>query len=131
MLVVCAKAPSGKTGALAHDEAPVWKPAGANSQGPSGTGLSGSQVGVVRKLSSLEELFAGRHFDREVIILCVRKNSLGSAPGLKIKNRDELLAEPVPHRPGVPASCRAAVRVAGSLPCRLSNFRVGSSVGLG
>jgi transposase-like protein len=27
---------------------------------------------VVSKLSSLEELFAGRHFDREVIILCVR-----------------------------------------------------------
>src|SRR6202043_2679420 len=26
----------------------------------------------VGKLSSLEELFAGRHFDREVIILCVR-----------------------------------------------------------
>jgi len=26
----------------------------------------------VSKLSSLEELFAGRHFDREVIILCVR-----------------------------------------------------------
>ena len=24
------------------------------------------------KLSSIEELFAGRHFDREVIILCVR-----------------------------------------------------------
>lgn len=24
------------------------------------------------KLKSLEELFAGRHFDREVIILCVR-----------------------------------------------------------
>ena len=24
------------------------------------------------KLESLEELFAGRHFDREVIILCVR-----------------------------------------------------------
>ena len=24
------------------------------------------------KLSSMEELFAGRHFDREVIILCVR-----------------------------------------------------------
>ena len=24
------------------------------------------------KLNSLEELFAGRHFDREVIILCVR-----------------------------------------------------------
>jgi transposase-like protein len=28
----------------------------------------------VSKLSSLEELFAGRHFDREVIILCVRWN---------------------------------------------------------
>jgi hypothetical protein len=27
---------------------------------------------VVSQLSSLEELFAGRHFDREVIILCVR-----------------------------------------------------------
>jgi transposase-like protein len=27
---------------------------------------------VVSKLSSLEELFAGRHFDREVISLCVR-----------------------------------------------------------
>jgi transposase-like protein len=26
----------------------------------------------VSKLSSMEELFAGRHFDREVIILCVR-----------------------------------------------------------
>jgi transposase-like protein len=26
----------------------------------------------VSKLSSLEELFAGRHFDREVIILCAR-----------------------------------------------------------
>jgi transposase-like protein len=25
------------------------------------------------KLESLEELFAGRHFDREVIILCVRR----------------------------------------------------------
>ena len=25
-----------------------------------------------RALQSLEELFAGRHFDREVIILCVR-----------------------------------------------------------
>ena len=24
------------------------------------------------KLARLEELFAGRHFDREVIILCVR-----------------------------------------------------------
>ena len=24
------------------------------------------------KLETLEELFAGRHFDREVIILCVR-----------------------------------------------------------
>jgi transposase-like protein len=24
------------------------------------------------KLSSIEELFSGRHFDREVIILCVR-----------------------------------------------------------
>jgi hypothetical protein len=36
------------------------------------SGLSGSRGGVVSKLSSLEELFAGRHFDREVIILCVR-----------------------------------------------------------
>jgi hypothetical protein len=27
---------------------------------------------MVSKLSSLEELFAGRHFDREVIILRVR-----------------------------------------------------------
>jgi hypothetical protein len=26
----------------------------------------------VSELSSLEELFAGRHFDREVILLCVR-----------------------------------------------------------
>jgi transposase-like protein len=26
----------------------------------------------MNKLESLEELFAGRHFDREVIILCVR-----------------------------------------------------------
>jgi transposase-like protein len=26
----------------------------------------------VGKLRSIEELFAGRHFDREVIILCVR-----------------------------------------------------------
>jgi hypothetical protein len=26
----------------------------------------------ISKLESLEELFAGRHFDREVIILCVR-----------------------------------------------------------
>jgi hypothetical protein len=31
-----------------------------------------AEGGVVSKLSSLEELFAGRHFDREVIILCVR-----------------------------------------------------------
>jgi transposase-like protein len=28
--------------------------------------------GAVSKLSSVEELIAGRHFDREVIILCVR-----------------------------------------------------------
>ena len=35
------------------------------------------------KLSSPEELFAGLHFDREVIILCARKNPLRSAPGLK------------------------------------------------
>jgi hypothetical protein len=27
---------------------------------------------VASKLSKVEELFAGRHFDREVIILCVR-----------------------------------------------------------
>jgi transposase-like protein len=32
-----------------------------------GTGRS-----AVDKLETLEELFAGRHFDREVIILCVR-----------------------------------------------------------
>jgi hypothetical protein len=36
-------------------------------------GLSGIRGGVVSKLSSFEELFAGRHFDREVIILCVRR----------------------------------------------------------
>jgi hypothetical protein len=36
------------------------------------SGLSGIRGGVVSELSSLEELFAGRHFDREVIILCVR-----------------------------------------------------------
>ena len=35
-------------------------------------GLFGIRGGVVSKLSSLEALFAGRHFDREVIILCVR-----------------------------------------------------------
>jgi hypothetical protein len=36
------------------------------------SGLSGIRGGVVSKLSSFEEFFAGRHFDREVIILCVR-----------------------------------------------------------
>jgi transposase-like protein len=34
--------------------------------------FSGKQKTVVSKLRSIEELFAGRHFDREVIILCVR-----------------------------------------------------------
>jgi transposase-like protein len=29
-------------------------------------------MSAMDKLESLEELFAGRHFDREVIILCVR-----------------------------------------------------------
>jgi hypothetical protein len=30
------------------------------------------ELSTMDKLESLEELFAGRHFDREVIILCVR-----------------------------------------------------------
>jgi transposase-like protein len=29
-------------------------------------------MSAMDKLESLQELFAGRHFDREVIILCVR-----------------------------------------------------------
>jgi hypothetical protein len=45
---------------------------GANRQGPSGKVGVGKPRGVVSKLSSLEELFAERHFDRQVIILCVR-----------------------------------------------------------
>jgi transposase-like protein len=44
------------------------------------------------KLSSIEELFAGRHFDREVIILCVRWYLL-----YKLSFRDlvEMMAERV------------------------------------
>ena len=44
------------------------------------------------KLSSIEELFAGRHFDREVIILCVRWY-----PRYKLSFRDlvEMMAERV------------------------------------
>jgi hypothetical protein len=30
-------------------------------------------MSAIDKLESPEELFAGRHFDREVIILCVRR----------------------------------------------------------
>jgi transposase-like protein len=29
-------------------------------------------MGTMSKLKSMEELFGGRHFDREIIILCVR-----------------------------------------------------------
>jgi hypothetical protein len=40
-----------------------------------GLGYAGArnrEMSARDKLESLEELFAGRHFDREVIILCVR-----------------------------------------------------------
>jgi transposase-like protein len=36
------------------------------------SGLSGSSGPTLGKLKSIEELFAGRHFDREVIISCER-----------------------------------------------------------
>jgi hypothetical protein len=45
---------------------------GANSKAHRVQWSFGNPRGVVIKLSSFEELFAGRHFDREVIILCVR-----------------------------------------------------------
>ena len=41
--------------------------------GPFGyAGALNREMSAMDKLESLEELFAGRHFDREVIILCVR-----------------------------------------------------------
>lgn len=49
------------------------------------------------KLSSIEELFAGRHFDHEVIILCVRwylrynHHALGSEVYLRIRQALEPL----------------------------------------
>jgi transposase-like protein len=50
------------------DKEPTLVGSGANSEA---SGLSGSRGGVVSTLSSFKELFAGRHFEREVIILCV------------------------------------------------------------
>jgi hypothetical protein len=46
---------------------------GANKVSPIGyAGARNRELSVMVKLENLEELFAGRHFDREVIILRVR-----------------------------------------------------------
>jgi hypothetical protein len=86
----------------------------------------------VSQLSSLEELFAGRHFDREVINLCVRENLPRVRSWFEIKNRDELLAASVPRRPAAPGVLprRCTCRWIIAMPA-LSNFRVRASVGLG
>jgi len=66
------------------------------------------------KLKGMKELFAGRHFDREIIVLCVRWYLRSK---LSLRDLVEMMAERscILHIPRSCAGCRDMFRILGAL----------------